>query len=344
MIASVGINGGQSFRNFQFLFATTLVHEAGGHLLVTFLGNGRPYTPAHMTAPGYSSYPLGESGRYLELRLFGGTTEYFQGPSQDMRKVSRSHFARPVLCSCGWWYPRPECLIKSTFRVERGKSDLASSTKSFNIVCIPAQKLYGHFLTFSVDFSFPFARSGGAVNPNHLRNMGFNSHDPPVSGDHRAMLAQQYTFVGRIGRLAGYRIRRADARRVPTNPTKMLKAYWYSIFCFPIVLFGIVLCGFLFWFPFPCFFFSSFCFFVFFPPLVRFPFAFCFRSISYSFHSPLPLFFASFPFVFPSPTPPFCALFPAMNYWICNLYLNPLKKLQCLSITSLSSNIIYNYS
>jgi len=73
----------QRFRTFQFLFATIFVHEVGGHLRVTFLGNGRPITPPQITALNYGSLTNGESGRYLELNLFGGNTEYFHDPTQD---------------------------------------------------------------------------------------------------------------------------------------------------------------------------------------------------------------------------------------------------------------------
>lgn len=80
----------QRFRSFQFLFATTFVHEVGCHLLVTFLGNGRPITPPQLTAPNYGSFTNGESGRYLELNLFGGNTKYFHDPTQDSGQVRHS--------------------------------------------------------------------------------------------------------------------------------------------------------------------------------------------------------------------------------------------------------------
>jgi hypothetical protein len=80
----------QRFRTFQFLFATTFVHEVGGHLLVTFLGNGRPITPPQITGPNYGSVTNGESGRFLELNLFGGNTEYFHDATQDKGQVKYS--------------------------------------------------------------------------------------------------------------------------------------------------------------------------------------------------------------------------------------------------------------
>lgn len=77
----------QRFRTFQFLFATMIVHEVGGHLLLTFIGNGRPLTPPELSAPQYGTINDGESGRCLELRLFGGNTEYYVDPSQGSGQV-----------------------------------------------------------------------------------------------------------------------------------------------------------------------------------------------------------------------------------------------------------------
>ncbi|KAK2767732.1 hypothetical protein FQN54_003890 [Arachnomyces sp. PD_36] len=84
----------QRFRDFQFAFATTLVHEAGPHILITWLGGGRPDTPPEMAVAGYatSDDQLGESGRFFELHVFGGTTEYYRDPSKDDGQVT---FFRP---------------------------------------------------------------------------------------------------------------------------------------------------------------------------------------------------------------------------------------------------------
>ncbi|EFW16801.1 hypothetical protein CPSG_06760 [Coccidioides posadasii str. Silveira] len=43
------------FRDFQFAFATTFLHEAGPHLLISWLGGGRPFTPRSMSAPGFGT-------------------------------------------------------------------------------------------------------------------------------------------------------------------------------------------------------------------------------------------------------------------------------------------------
>lgn len=78
---------------FQFLFANTFVHEIGGHLLITFLYNGRPVTPEGISysswfgqpQPGHSQ-PPGETGRHLEGLLFGGTVEYFRDENNSSDK------------------------------------------------------------------------------------------------------------------------------------------------------------------------------------------------------------------------------------------------------------------
>ncbi|RMZ37048.1 hypothetical protein CA14_006292 [Aspergillus flavus] len=87
MVASACGQDGQNFRNFQFLFATMFTHEVGAHLLVTFLRNGRVNTPPTITVQGYGSRTVGESGRFLEAYLFGGTTEYYRAASQDMHQT-----------------------------------------------------------------------------------------------------------------------------------------------------------------------------------------------------------------------------------------------------------------
>ena len=101
MLAAATRNDAQRFRDFQFLFATTLVHEAGGHLFMGFLWKGRLLTPPHISAPGYGSQAgvetSGEAGRWLELRLFGGTTEYYRDLSQDDQQAWVPAL-RPFIC------------------------------------------------------------------------------------------------------------------------------------------------------------------------------------------------------------------------------------------------------
>ncbi len=82
----------QRFRDFQFAFATTLVHEAGPHVMLTCLGHGRLDTPEQLAVTGYTSTEFpGESGRSFEMSVFGGTTEYYRDTRQDDRQVSPMH-------------------------------------------------------------------------------------------------------------------------------------------------------------------------------------------------------------------------------------------------------------
>ncbi|KAI5287711.1 hypothetical protein KEM52_001452 [Ascosphaera acerosa] len=60
---------------YMFQLVVTMVHEVGGHLFVTYLTRGRAHTPRAMRHPNY--FPTiyegaPESGRFLELALFGG--------------------------------------------------------------------------------------------------------------------------------------------------------------------------------------------------------------------------------------------------------------------------------
>ncbi|KAL1382067.1 hypothetical protein HDK64DRAFT_321024 [Phyllosticta capitalensis] len=72
----------EQFRTFQFTFAATLVHE----------------TPPEMSASGHVSIEekeetgewvyFGESGRWLEKNLYGGTLEFVQDPARDIKTQS----------------------------------------------------------------------------------------------------------------------------------------------------------------------------------------------------------------------------------------------------------------
>jgi hypothetical protein len=63
-----------------------LFHELGGHFLFTYLYRGRPHTPPGVIPkswrgqPGPAAQGSGESGRYLEDALFGGSLEFFDTP------------------------------------------------------------------------------------------------------------------------------------------------------------------------------------------------------------------------------------------------------------------------
>ncbi|RDW81605.1 uncharacterized protein DSM5745_05162 [Aspergillus mulundensis] len=68
----------QAYMEWQFMFATVIVHEVGGHMLTTYLGNGGSDTPPAFAVPGYQDgQRAGEAGRFLETQLFGGALEWF---------------------------------------------------------------------------------------------------------------------------------------------------------------------------------------------------------------------------------------------------------------------------
>lgn len=68
----------QRFQGFQFAFATTIVHELG-NIFVTWLGRGRANI-------------LG--GRWLEIHLFGGRTEFWRDHNKNNEQAS------PTNCPC----------------------------------------------------------------------------------------------------------------------------------------------------------------------------------------------------------------------------------------------------
>ena len=96
------VDSGERFRNFQFLFANTFLHEVGGHLLITYLNEGQSITPASIAGHWvYSSTPFGEAGRALESKVFGGNLEYYRSLKEDDHQVIESiHFEKLIPGSC----------------------------------------------------------------------------------------------------------------------------------------------------------------------------------------------------------------------------------------------------
>jgi hypothetical protein len=93
-----GAGTGEAFRIFQFKLACTLIHETAAHMLVTFLGRGGSTTPPGLTVAAYSGLqPGGESGRFLEMELFGGCLEFFRDPARGANHVR-------TYCRCMKWY------------------------------------------------------------------------------------------------------------------------------------------------------------------------------------------------------------------------------------------------
>jgi len=68
---------------YLFKLATTLIHESM-HVFVTFLTNGTTRTPRKFNHSKYvRKEDIGESGRFLETRLFGGALEWSPDSAQD---------------------------------------------------------------------------------------------------------------------------------------------------------------------------------------------------------------------------------------------------------------------
>ncbi|KAK7553498.1 hypothetical protein IWX46DRAFT_286032 [Phyllosticta citricarpa] len=84
-MVSASVSGGRPFRTFQFIFTIVFIHEVGAHVLITLLGKGQELTPQKITAPGFTKKYTGESGRWLEQNLYGGTIELIEDPDQDSR-------------------------------------------------------------------------------------------------------------------------------------------------------------------------------------------------------------------------------------------------------------------
>ena len=94
-------------KHFQFMFATATVHELC-HIFVGYLGqscrHGNVSTPPEISHLDYARDQgvdengdyMGESGRWFENKLFGGTLEYYQDRSDDSGQVRSldSHWSK----------------------------------------------------------------------------------------------------------------------------------------------------------------------------------------------------------------------------------------------------------
>lgn len=88
----------ERYLNFHFLFAAATAHELM-HAFVALLARASSdpdkFTPPQIThlnygAPASTLYPggAGESGRYMEKVLFGGSLEFYRDPKDDDEQVS----------------------------------------------------------------------------------------------------------------------------------------------------------------------------------------------------------------------------------------------------------------
>ncbi|KAF5536509.1 hypothetical protein FNAPI_11719 [Fusarium napiforme] len=91
--SSEGRKMGNRFRTFLFLLAVATAHELT-HVFITYLAQGQDvidsYTPPQVSYLNYvgltddENLPVtGESGRWLESRLFGGSIEFYRDSSDD---------------------------------------------------------------------------------------------------------------------------------------------------------------------------------------------------------------------------------------------------------------------
>lgn len=90
------------FLDFLFLFAAATAHELV-HLFVHLLSGGSDedvsYTPPGTSHLNYGSVrqgvTYGESGRFFENLLFGGSLEFYYNPRDDNGQVSFAFFSKP---------------------------------------------------------------------------------------------------------------------------------------------------------------------------------------------------------------------------------------------------------
>lgn len=86
------------YRSYLFLFSVSMAHELT-HLFVAYLAKGndaeRCFTPRSVSYANYQQ-PIGdlgimggESGRFLEARLWGGAMEFYQDVKDDNEQVNR---------------------------------------------------------------------------------------------------------------------------------------------------------------------------------------------------------------------------------------------------------------
>ncbi|KAH7001250.1 hypothetical protein EDB80DRAFT_87520 [Ilyonectria destructans] len=188
-------------KRFQFMLAATAAHELC-HVFVAYLSGGRDtgysYTPptvSHLdlgyTAPGgEDDQSTGESGRWFENALFGGSLEFYRDPQDDNRQVGIPH-------------------VLDQHNVARR---------------IDPRAIKGlvEFVQGSRRFVFPFATVGSGITARQRAERGIRSLGstqargglPPGTANLRFMQAQ-----GRSSRpLRMYNVSAQELRRIPVDP------------------------------------------------------------------------------------------------------------------------------
>ncbi|KAF2762203.1 hypothetical protein EJ05DRAFT_473121 [Pseudovirgaria hyperparasitica] len=187
MVAAARNGKDQRFRDFQFAFATMVVHECGAHLLITSIGGGRKDTPKDMIIPGYRQLPdIGESGRVLEMGLFGGCMEYYRCPKQENGQAGVIHQIDSQAIA---WKIDPRVI---------------------NDAC-------------QYKFQFPFRRVGGAIDPKTLQSMGRGVRCQRLDEGQRALLASQKPKPDAWLHIR-CKVKLGDVRKVPFRPRILLNS------------------------------------------------------------------------------------------------------------------------
>lgn len=80
---------GAKFRTYHFRFVNMFLHEVAGHVLMTYLTQGRVNTPERFGSglKGFHDEHEGENGRYLERLLVTGNLEFYRDREQPIGHV-----------------------------------------------------------------------------------------------------------------------------------------------------------------------------------------------------------------------------------------------------------------
>ncbi|KAJ5116046.1 hypothetical protein N7456_000394 [Penicillium angulare] len=178
----------QVFWRYHFLLATAMAHEIGGHILITFLGQGRKHTPRTIGAPGYLDADgiTGEAGRNLEMQLFGGTIEYYQSSNQRTQDTGVPH------------------IVTARGRKLRIHDDM-----------------FRNF--FHRRFQFPLQISSETTG--YTRNMGDGFPREQHGPSERCMMSAERSDKRVQRMLAGFNVRIRDVYNFPQNTRALLRAF-----------------------------------------------------------------------------------------------------------------------
>ncbi|KAI0145629.1 hypothetical protein GGR57DRAFT_297500 [Xylariaceae sp. FL1272] len=175
----------ERWQNFLFILACATAHEIT-HLFTLYLSLGAsfPATPPTISHTGYNQAGGGESGRWLEAALFGGSLELYKDKTEGPEHPGRSYVMDKH---------------RRFYRI--GQRSIIELVESPHL------------------YRFPFPIEGGAETANDLRrrglrNIGSMSEAPmPVSQSIRAMES-----LSAIRKHRGYSIHIDDLRQRSSEP------------------------------------------------------------------------------------------------------------------------------